>query len=42
MTQELRMGCARGAVDAFGMFFPNLGNREEHSFRHNIFCLLLF
>ena len=31
MSQELRMGCARGAVDAFGMFFPDIGTVKEHS-----------
>ena len=29
MSQELRMGSAKGAVEAFGTFFPDIGERER-------------
>ena len=34
MSQELRLGCAKGAVDAFGMFFPDIGtlSRTKRTF----------
>jgi hypothetical protein len=32
MSQELRMGSAKGAVEAFGTFFPDIGEETSKQF----------